>query len=60
MKRRTKGVMTMKNVKLTVGIAATVLSVMISGAIAQVAAPNPDAINIESPFTGVVVNINPI
>ena len=50
----------MKNVKLTVGIAATVLSVMISGAIAQVAAPNPDAINIESPFTGVVVNINPI
>ncbi|MCX6898311.1 MAG: hypothetical protein NT105_06380 [Verrucomicrobia bacterium] len=49
----------MKNVKLTVGIVATVLSLMIPDAMAQGQGPNPDAINIESPFKGVVFNMNP-
>jgi hypothetical protein len=60
MKRPTKGVTMMKTMKLTAGIAATVLSVMIPNATAQTPGANPDAINIESPFRGVVVNITPI
>ena len=50
----------MKSVKLAVGIAVIVLSLMISDAMAQGTPPSPDAMNIESPFKGVVVNMNPV
>lgn len=49
----------MRNVKLTAGIVATVLSLMSSAAMAQGPGSNPDA-NAESSFKGVVVNINPV
>lgn len=50
----------MKTVKLAVGTVATVLSLMVSDAMAQGTGPNPDAVNIENPFRGVVINMNPI
>ena len=47
----------MKNTKLIVGIAAMALSLMIPNAMAQAPTrPDPNAIHIESPFKGVVVN----
>jgi hypothetical protein len=52
--------MTMKNMKLIVGIAATVLCLLVSGPMAQGQVPNPGGSNIESPFRGVVVNMTPI
>lgn len=50
----------MKNMKLIAGIATTVLCLLVSGPMAQGQAPNPDAVNIESPFRGVVFNMTPI
>ncbi len=50
----------MKTVMLTGGIVATVLGLMIADVMAQVPGPNPDGAAIESPFKGVVVNINPV
>jgi len=50
----------MKNLKLAAGIAATVLGLMTAEGIAQRSGSSRGAINIESPFQGVVVSVSPI
>ena len=50
----------MRNVRLTAGIVATVLSWMSLEAMAQSPAAKPDAASEENTFKGVVVNMNPV